>query len=595
MGEVVLMTNSRHQLRAFSAGAACLALISSLTLSALVAPAFTAPAFGAEVDPQAPRSEVGGLYAGATPDAHPATVQVHVGPATGSVSTCSGVFVGPGIVLTAAHCFSAFPNGPARVYDRDSWTSNPALVAVGLGLAVNSGLDLAVLKVNNATHPWAEVASTLPSLGEQLQICGQNQIFNQNTDITNGRTSDMVSGRGNYCGQVTLADPSNPTIKAMLDPELIMTNPIVVDQGDSGGPTYNSRGEVVGILLGASQLGSYTVNRSASLIYAADWLRAAGVNFTSQAATPAEPTPAASPAAPALPASALRVAGADRVETSLKTFQSQSGIDTALLVTGRVAADGLAATQLTSVYRAGVVLTMGTSGLESAVIGQLTNGSVKRVVRVGGGAVLSANDRAALQAAGVELIELVGANRFETAAKVAALRDSLGGKPARVYVADGLNFPDALSAGAAAGQTKAPLVLSAGGKLPAETVTYLQALGSPIVAVGGPADQAVKAAGLSVSQAVVGSTRYETALQLAQSLGQGAGLVMTSGRNFPDALSGGSLAVNSNRRLVLVPPAGQTPGLLAGVWSANQSAGVIQGGTAALSDAQVAAAVTAAE
>ncbi len=84
------------------------------------------------------------------------------------------------------------------------------------------------------------------------------------------------------------------------------------------------------------------------------------------------------------------------------------------------------------------------------------------------------------------LPRLAGRNRYETAALVA--RDGFGGGVERVYVATGLDFPDALAGAAVAGALGAPLLLTDRGSLPGATRDALAALDpSEIVVLGGTA------------------------------------------------------------------------------------------------------------
>lgn len=128
--------------------------------------------------------------------------------------------------------------------------------------------------------------------------------------------------------------------------------------------------------------------------------------------------------------------------------------------------------------------------------------------------------------------------------------------------------------------------------MPAETLAYLRESGASVATVGGPAQRAAAAAGLNPSEVYTGADRYQTALLLLQSQGPGFGLVLVSGRDFPDALAAGAYTVKQGARLALVPPAGSQPGLLADAWAAAGGHGVIVGGRAAVSDQDVAWAVS---
>lgn len=132
--------------------------------------------------------------------------------------------------------------------------------------------------------------------------------------------------------------------------------------------------------------------------------------------------------------------------------------------------------------------------------------------------------------------------------------------------------------------------------MPEETMSYLRSVdGSQLVVVGGPANQARDTLGLHSDHVFVGNDRYETAMQLAvgiQAPGGINGMVLVSGRDFPDALAAGAYAVKQSAMLLLVPRAGTSPGLLADLWQTTGKHGVVVGGQVAISDSDVAYAVT---
>ena len=100
------------------------------------------------------------------------------------------------------------------------------------------------------------------------------------------------------------------------------------------------------------------------------------------------------------------------------------------------------------------------------------------------------------------------------------------GTPQTVYVATGLNFPDALGAAGAAGVAMGPVLLVAQNSIPPETLAELNRLApTRIVIVGGTAviSNTVELAlqGLSFGPTVdriAGANRYDTAAQLSQDM-----------------------------------------------------------------------------
>lgn len=538
-----------------------------------------------------PTPDSGETLAGQITDTHSATVQLVIGPETAEKnSVCSGAWVAGDRILTAKHCFETFPSGPVRVYPENSQVRGASYLSVGKTWASPDSGDLAMLITEPASHANAEIDVTPLAPSTPLQICGQNYLVSVNTDF-NGM-SEVIGGKGNFCANVATLDAANADKwQVPADGNIIATLPLAIEHGDSGGPLYSQAGKLVGITSSKTQVtltngDTLVFNNSVPLRPYANWLAQMGVPV------PGIQTPLP---AKALPANVMRVYGSNRLATSAAVVAATPGAETLLITTGLNAADGLSATQLSGVTSAALVLSNSRDHLDAEAINAINSFGFKRVVRVGGTVGISASDRALIASRGMEFVELVGTNRFDTAVKVAQYGERLSGeKPRYVLLADGINFPDALAAGAAAGLGGASLVLTSGNALPPQSAAYLGSQGGvPVVTVGGPAERAANAAGVTPKFRFTGEDRYATAWMVASSLDSGVanGLVFVSGRNFPDALSAGAYTVKQGAALVLVPPAGSKMGLLTELWKTAGQHGVIVGGPGAISDQDVAYAI----
>ncbi|MDR6973242.1 cell wall-binding repeat-containing protein [Leifsonia shinshuensis] len=158
-----------------------------------------------------------------------------------------------------------------------------------------------------------------------------------------------------------------------------------------------------------------------------------------------------------------------------------------------------------------------------------------------------------------------GADRFFTAAAIsqAAFPSPTPGT-LTVFVANGLDFPDALAAAPAAAKAGGPLLLTMPGAVPAATFAELQRLKpAKIYVAGGPAvitqavlDQlATVQAGQSVER-IYGGSRFDTSIQISEKIfGTSAGAhtaYLASGLGFPDALSAGGAAGAHGQPVILV-------------------------------------------
>lgn len=197
-------------------------------------------------------------------------------------------------------------------------------------------------------------------------------------------------------------------------------------------------------------------------------------------------------------------------------------------------------------------------------------------------------------------LRLSGSDRWQTAAAIS--RSGWSGGAAVVFLASGERFPDALAATPPAQRNAAPLLLTAGCQLPAATADELVRL-SPrrVVVLGGTA--AICSAVVSEVAArtgaqtvrVAGADRFATAAALASDVPAGVEEVfLASGKEFPDALTGGTRAARAGTALLLTQPC-ELPAATADALRRLRPARVtVLGGPSAVCDAVLARAAVAA-
>ena len=124
-----------------------------------------------------------------------------------------------------------------------------------------------------------------------------------------------------------------------------------------------------------------------------------------------------------------------------------------------------------------------------------------------------------------------------------------------VYLATGVNFPDAESAADAAAVNHGVVLLTNGTAMAAPTSTWLGAHpGATVAAIGGAAATADPSA-----TPFVGTDRYATAAKVAASvLPSTVGIVIATGADFPDGLAGAAYAAHFGWAMLLVSPGGTT-------------------------------------
>ena len=165
------------------------------------------------------------------------------------------------------------------------------------------------------------------------------------------------------------------------------------------------------------------------------------------------------------------------------------------------------------------------------------------------------NDKAMITVEG----RFAGVDRYGTSVEV-----SKGGfleGTDTVLLASGENFPDALSATASAAKVDASLLLTKNSEVPQSVIEEIKRL-SPkeIILVGEiqSLNAGVEKTARSLTEKVTrigGADRYETSLNLTKHFFKDTPghLYITTGEDFPDALTAGALAGSKQAPLILVP------------------------------------------
>jgi putative cell wall-binding protein len=257
-----------------------------------------------------------------------------------------------------------------------------------------------------------------------------------------------------------------------------------------------------------------------------------------------------------------RLAGSDRFETSVSISKAgyPSGAPVVFVANGLSFPDPLSAGPVAARLGGPLLLTT-PGGLPQVVRNEIARLKPSRIVLVGGTAVVSSAVETQARTLATTVQRVAGADRFATSR--ALVRSAFPGTAPVVSLATGLDFPDALSAGAAAAKAGGPVLLvnGASGALDAETVALLRQLApSTITLVGGTAaihpGVATQAKSLAKTVKRVGGTdRFETSLLVNQDgFTTGRHAYLASGYGFPDALAGSALAGRTGSPLYVTYP-----------------------------------------
>lgn len=261
-----------------------------------------------------------------------------------------------------------------------------------------------------------------------------------------------------------------------------------------------------------------------------------------------------------------RIFGSDRYATSASIAENfDSGtIDNVIIASGNDFPDALSGSVLSKKLNAPILLVNSTVSDSMETINYILGHLNKTgdIYILGGTGAVSDEFVQYLKSEGFSNISrLGGTDRFSTNKKIV---DELGGsKGTPIIIANGYDFPDALSVSSAAAVNGYPILLSSAADLSdtiKQEITSLQP--SKVYVIGGTGaisksiTDECKTLLPSLSDAdlirISGADRYETSENICKYFNLNSNTIfVASGVNFPDALSGSALAAKMSAPIIL--------------------------------------------
>lgn len=270
-------------------------------------------------------------------------------------------------------------------------------------------------------------------------------------------------------------------------------------------------------------------------------------------------------------ADVTKLAGSNRYATaalvSKQCFPSIS--NTVILAAGDSYADSLVSAPLANAFNAPVLLTY-KDMLPDATVKEMSRLGAAKAYLIGGEGVISKKVEDQLKAKGITPLRIHSSyvpDRYGTAVYVSANMDIARGKaPTDVFIAYANGYADTLAVSSIAAMKNAPILyINGSGLLDGSTKYYLDSIKGTlknIYIIGGTGVISSKAestlAPYGTVKRLAGGNRYETCVAVNNyfsSILSGKSVCLTTGQNYPDALSGGVLAAKNKAPMMIVDSA----------------------------------------
>lgn len=254
-----------------------------------------------------------------------------------------------------------------------------------------------------------------------------------------------------------------------------------------------------------------------------------------------------------------RIGGADRYEVAVHASEIAfpEGSEVAYIASGTAFPDALSGSAAAGAQHAPVLLVPKDS-VPASVMQELVRLSPKTIILLGGTESLSTSLEQSVAFLPSAVKRIGGADRYEVSAELAL--QTFHAASETLYIASGEGFPDALSASAAAGNARGPVLLVTKDAVPDAILQELnqERFLRDIVVVGGPASISdaviLQLAEFARITRIVGPDRF--AVSAAASANEFCDYRSTafiaSGTVFPDALAGSAAAIAFGGPVLLV-------------------------------------------
>ncbi|UWG98633.1 cell wall-binding repeat-containing protein [Dehalobacter sp. DCM] len=249
----------------------------------------------------------------------------------------------------------------------------------------------------------------------------------------------------------------------------------------------------------------------------------------------------------------IRVSGQDRYATAAAiahTGWTQS--DYAIIVSGDNYPDALVSAVTAKQFNAPILLATKKS-LPSATKQTLTDLQVKCVILIGGTAVLSNTLQLELQKMGITVTRWAGPDRYATSVVVA----SQSVNTSEIFITSGDGFTDALSVSSIAACKNVPIILVSKDRISPEAEAYIQS--HPITNTYVIGDTDIISDNVAQMfpnpERITGVNKYDRNIAVINRFGcdvPGPNVMIATGEDYADALSGSAYAAKTNSPIVLV-------------------------------------------
>ncbi|PYZ95912.1 hypothetical protein CR205_16165 [Alteribacter lacisalsi] len=250
-----------------------------------------------------------------------------------------------------------------------------------------------------------------------------------------------------------------------------------------------------------------------------------------------------------------RIFGDHRIATAVEISREgwNDGANHVVLARSDSFSDALAGSPLAHQYDAPVLLT-NPNQLHEETFDEIERLGADTITILGGENAISPAVEQELADAGYNTDRIAGENRFDTSVEIAERVMDLGGSEFdQVVVANGQNFPDALSVAPYAALNGSPILLTRTDRLSDGVGEYAGEFNRTLVVGGEAAVSSEVKAQLPAPERAAGENRYETAVEVVNYFNiPSAKAYMATGSNFADALSGSALAAKNSAPIMLV-------------------------------------------